>query len=280
MKKLLLLNLFMLFLAGLLLFSCNKDEEQAIDIDTSSAQDNNSAERIFNNVSNISDEAYNSLSTTFKSTEIDKFLLGNCATVTIDTLSDPRLLTIDFGEDNCLCGDGRYRRGKILVAFTGRYREQGTVLTHTFDGYYVNNNQVLGSRIVSNMGENNSGNVYFTVEVDGQIVKGDGTGTISWTSIRQREWIDGFETITWWDDVYLISGNAQGTSATGHSFTMEITTGLRKEIGCRYFVSGTYELTPEERPVRVVDYGDGECDNIITITINGQTITIHLPTGG
>ncbi|MCD4736858.1 MAG: hypothetical protein K8R53_12510, partial [Bacteroidales bacterium] len=86
MKKLLSLNLFMLFLAGLLLFSCNKDDEQAVDIDTSSTQDNNSAERIFNNVSNISDEAYNSLSTTLKSTEIDKFLLGNCATVAIDTL--------------------------------------------------------------------------------------------------------------------------------------------------------------------------------------------------
>ncbi|MCD4735955.1 MAG: hypothetical protein K8R53_07925, partial [Bacteroidales bacterium] len=191
-----------------------------------------------------------------------------------------KLLTIDFGEDNCLCGDGRYRRGKILVSFTGRYREQGTILTHTFDEYYVNDNQVLGTRIVSNMGENNTGNIYFTVEVDGQIIKANGSGTITWTSLREREWIEGFETLTWWDDVYLITGNAQGTSASGYSFTMEITIELRKEIGCRYFVSGTYELTPEGKPVRVVDYGNGECDNIITITVSGHTITIHLPTGG
>ena len=44
-------------------------------------------------------------------------LISTCAQRTY--VSDTRTLTIDFGSTNCLCPDGRYRRGKIVVVFTG-----------------------------------------------------------------------------------------------------------------------------------------------------------------
>jgi hypothetical protein len=56
----------------------------------------------------------------------------------------------------------------------------------------------------------------------------------------------------------------------------EILTPLRKELVCRFIVSGTIEIRPENLPVRLLDYGDGECDNIATVTINGEVYTIYL----
>lgn len=272
-------KLFLIIAAGLtagaLFFTgCNKDETQDFNEDLTAAVDNTEAERIFNNVSNIADEAYEAGSN-YKSTSDDFVLIGQCATITLDTTSFPHVLTINFGDENCLCPDGRYRRGKIIVSFTGRYRAEGTVITHTFENYFVNNHQVLGSKIVTNKGRNEMDNLYFTIEVDGQVIKPDG-GEVSWDAYREREWIEGEETFRIWDDVYLITGYVNGTTAAGYSYNMTITEALRREIGCRYFVSGIFDFTPQDRPTRTVDYGDGACDNIATVTINGRTWTIYL----
>lgn len=278
MKKNVLIIISLAFVSSFLFIGCNKDNtKEEIDNDPGSATDNAQAERIFNNVSNIADQAYNSEKFYKSSDDGDENILGNCATIILDTSVYPRMLTVDFGEENCLCGDGRYRRGKIIVSFTGRYREEGTMLTHTFDNYFVNDNQVKGTRIVTNEGRNEDDNLYFTINVDGQIIKADGSGQITWISNREREWIEGEDTYEWFDDVYLITGEGHGKTAAGRNYIVKITNPLRKEIGCRYFVSGTYEFTPEGIPTRIVDFGDGECDKIITVTVNGVTVIINLP---
>nr|NQU91484.1 hypothetical protein [Bacteroidota bacterium] len=269
-----------LAIAAMLMTSCKKDDEAVIqDTDTTTSQYDALAEGIFNDVGNIADEAYDLGSSAFKSSEGDKYYLGDCATVTLDTIVFPHELIIDFGEVNCLCNDGRYRRGKIIVTFTGRYIEPGTVITHGFENYYVNDNKVEGSRVATNHGFNGNGNMYFTVEVVGLITFADeseNSGTISWNAFKAREWIEGYGTRPRWDDVYLITGSASGVGPAGYSWAREIIIPLRREIGCRYFVSGSVEITPENRPVRLLDYGDGECDNIATVTIDGKTHTIYL----
>jgi hypothetical protein len=53
-------------------------------------------------------------------------------------------------------------------------------------------------------------------------------------------------------------------------------TPLRIELACRFIVSGTIEMRPQDRPVRLLDYGNGDCDNVATVTINGETYTIYL----
>ena len=275
-KKSFILLVCIIALNGLFFTGCNKDNNEADqNEEIQTVQDNANAEKTFNDVSDIADQAYNSFQKT-KSTTTDGDIIGECAVVSIDTIAFPRTLTIDFGDTNCLCADGRYRRGKILVNFTGHYREEGTVITHTFDNYFVNDNQVLGTKIVANAGRNENDHLYFTITVDGLIIKANGGGQITWISDRIREWISGEETFEWWDDVYLITGNGSGTTASGKNYTIEITNALRREIGCKHFVSGTFEFKPEEKPVRVFDYGEGECDNVATVTVNGKTYTIYL----
>jgi hypothetical protein len=194
----------------------------------------------------------------------------------LDTTIFPHELTIDFGDVNCLCNDGKYRRGQIIITFTGRYRHPGTVITHGFENYYVNDNSVDGTKVVTNMGENDNGNLYFTIEVVGVVQRVRDSSTFSWNSSRVREWIQGSDTPNRWDDIYLVTGTAHGTRPNGLTWEREIINPLRIELACRFIVSGTVELRPQDRPVRLLDYGSGECDNIATVLINGITYTIYL----
>lgn len=273
-KHFFLLMITGLFTFSLLLSSCSKEDDNNVSEDLSATEDNAIAERLFDNVSNIADEAY-SLGSNYKSTENNRVLVGDCATVTLDTTSSPRVLTIDFGTENCLCPDGRYRRGKIIVTFTGRYYQEGTVITHSFDEYFVNDHQVLGSKVVTNAGRNEMDNMYFIIEVLGQVIKPNGS-QFSWVAYREREWVEGEGTPWIRDNVYHITGHVDGVTVHGKTYNMTIINPLRRELDCRYLVSGTYEFTPEDRPTRIVDYGTGACDNIATVTVNGNTWTIYL----
>ncbi|PIQ35497.1 MAG: hypothetical protein COW63_00080 [Bacteroidetes bacterium CG18_big_fil_WC_8_21_14_2_50_41_14] len=276
MKKInFLIGLFMVVSLTFVFTSCKKDQNTVNE--TSSSSDDALAERIYDNVSNIADEAYSEKSGTLKSTDVRRLFLGDCVEISLDTVSVPHALIIDFGTENCLCNDGRYRRGKIIVSFTGRYRHPGTVITHGFDGYYVDDNKVEGTKVVTNMGFNADSNMYYQIEVVGVIFKANDGGTVSWTSSLIREWVEGLRTFTLWDDVYLISGTSSGIRADGQTWQRVTLTPLRKELGCRHFVSGTLEITPGERPIRILDYGTGECDNIATLLVNGVVYTIYLP---
>jgi len=276
MKKInFLIGLFMVVSFALVFTSCKKTQNTVNE--TSSSIDDALAERIYDNVSDIADEAYSEKSGTLKSTEVRRLFLSDCVTITLDTVAVPHALIIDFGTENCLCNDGRYRRGKIIVSFTGRYRHPGTVITHGFDGYYVDDNKVEGTKVVTNMGFNADSNMYYQIEVVGVIFKANDGGTVSWTSSLIREWVEGLRTFTLWDDVYLISGTSSGIRADGQTWQRVTLTPLRKELGCRHFVSGTLEITPGERPIRILDYGTGECDNIATLLVNGVVYTIYLP---
>ncbi len=259
--------------------SCNKQQDDttpATDNTTSYSKDDALAENVYNNVSNIANEAYDYASHGYMKSTEGWIYLGDCATVTLDTTVSPRVLTIDFGEENCLCNDLKYRRGKIIVTFTGRYRHPGTVITITFEDYYVNDNNVDGTKVITNMGLNDDGNLYYNISVTGVIHLSLDRGTLSWNSTRVREWIEGADTRKLRDDVYLITGSATGIRANGKTWETEIINPLRKELSCRFIVSGTVEITPEGLSTRVLDYGDGDCDNIATVVIDGVTYTIFL----
>jgi hypothetical protein len=274
MKK---LKLALPFLVGIIFFlgSCSKDNPTT-DTSFTTVQDDAYAENTFDNITSITDEAYSLSSTNFKSTE-GRIFLSSCVTVTLDTTVFPRVLTIDFGDTNCLGKDGRYRRGKILVSFTGRYYRPGTIITTTFDNFYVNDNQIEGTKVVTNNGLNDQRHLSWTISVNGIITLANGNGTISWKSQRTREWTEGRATPhNRWDDVFLITGQASGQRANGLTWTHKITKPLEVKLACRFIVSGTVQIKPEGKLLRTLDFGDGECDNLATVTVDGKTRTIHL----
>ncbi len=269
----------LVFAASAVLFTgCRREEE---DNDTSASSDNALAESTFNDITNIADEAGKTGSLSNYRLGDDQGILSACAVVTIDSLisSDQDTITVDFGATNCTGNDGRNRRGKIIIYYTGNYRDVGATHTITFDNYFVNDNQVLGTKTVVNNGPNGSGNTVFSINVNGQLILANNAGTISWNSQRQREWLAGESTTAWNDDMYSITGSGSGTGTDGHSYTVNITSPLIRNmaLGCRrHFVQGTLELTPDNKPMRTVDFGAGACDDVATVTINNRTYTIRL----
>jgi hypothetical protein len=266
------LGLFAFAITGILLLTdCNRKNKNN-DNDTEIVADNALSESAYNDVLNIADDASD------KNTgdNLGNYKTSsNCATVTHDTLSTPKTITIDFGAANCLCNDGRYRRGKILVSYTGHYRDSGSVHTITFDAYAVNDRQIMGSKTVTNMGHNSFGHPYFSIIVNGLIIKPTGD-SITWNSNRTRVWTQGDSTQTRLDDVYEITGSASGTKGSTN-YTMTIIQPLVRHMDCNWISSGKIELQPSGKPLRTIDYGAGTCDNTATVTINGTVYTITLP---
>lgn len=269
------ISLFALIVAGTLMStSCNRNRHQDnnSDNDTEMSNDNALAEFSYNDALNIADEA-SALQTgdnlgSYKTT-------SNCATVTHDTSTNPRTIVIDFGATNCLCNDGRNRRGKILVSYTGKYKDAGSVRNISFDQYFINDNQILGTKTVTNMGLNASNQTYFTITVAGKMIKAGSNDSLTWNCNRTRTWIQGEATQTWTDDQYEITGYGSGVNKNGN-YTMVIVQPLVREIGCKWFTAGTLDFQPAGKLLRTIDFGNGTCDNTALVLINGVSHTITL----
>lgn len=257
------------------LASCDRNKTDDTAAEGGYGTDNARLEQTFDDVQNIADQA--ATTGTLSNYKVEANILSNCATITHDTTVTPHVLTIDFGSTNCLCMDGRYRRGQIIVTYNGHYRDSGYVHTITFNNYFVNNHQVTGTKTVTNMGHNPAGNLYYNISVNGSIILANNGGTLSWTSSRTRTWVAGEGTATRSDDVYEITGNASITRPNGNTFTMNITAPLKVALNCYWIEQGTIQMTAANGVVRTLDYGNGNCDNQATVTMNGNTYYITLP---
>jgi hypothetical protein len=280
MKKMKALSLAVLLLA--LLFSSCKKKEKEEDNDTDSASENFLATSIGNDMGNVADEAGRTKNvSSFKTTETNLILTSPCATVQFDTTSASNVdtITVNFGTTNCLCQDGRNRRGSLVITYNGKYKDSLTLITITPKNYFVNNHGVSGSKTVKNLGHNSSGHLVYEVTENITIAKSGG-GTIVLFATRKREWLQGENTLIWADDKYSITGSASGYNSNGRSFTSSITSPLIRDmsLACRkHFIQGTFVHTPDGRPDRIIDFGSGACDNLATVTINNKVYQIELP---
>lgn len=195
-------------------------------------------------------------------------------TITVDSTAMPRTMTLDWGDSNILCDDGVYRRGQIIVTWTGRYRTDGTVITITPSNFYQNDYQIKGSKVVTNNGRNTSGHLSWKIVVNGEIVAPTGE-TYKWSSDRTRTWVAGEATkLIRLDDKYEITGTYTGVNRKGVAFTATITKPLEIDLGCSFhLVAGTLEMIHTNEPNKkiTIDYGNGACDNVGTFTVNGVT---------
>ena len=262
------------------IYSCTKNNSSNnSDNETQSAADNSFAESVSDDVTTISTQSEDNGVTGSLGDSTYGYLLSPCANISIDNISNPHRLIVDFGASNCLCLDGKYRRGKILVAYTGLYRDSGSTHTINFDNYFVNDYKVDGTQTVINNGANDAGNITFSIQVNSTITDTSGN-TLTYTSERTREWVAGETTdglLGWRDDVYSITGTASGTAFDGTQFTSNITSALIVALNCRWIEEGTIEFKPSGKLTRTIDYGNGGCDNKATVSIAGISFDILLP---
>jgi hypothetical protein len=197
----------------------------------------------------------------------------NCPTITVtpDDGSFPRTITIDYGDTGCTGLHGRTRRGIILVTLSDELRNPGATRTVTFDNFFVDDAQIQGTKTLTNQGLNAEGLPTFTRTVENaSIIFPDGE-TVSWDASHTMTMIEGHNTLPLIDNVLQITGGATGINRQGNTFTTEITAPLIKRKNCPWIVSGVHTTTADNRTWSI-DYGDGACDRIATITLpNGNT---------
>ena len=192
----------------------------------------------------------------------------DCRVRTVERPEDkpwPRVVTLDFG-DGCEDKRGNVRKGKIVITIDAPYREEGSTRVVEFVDYYINDNKIEGIKTITNLGRED-GILVFGIEMEkAKIITEDGV-TISWDASKTRAFIEGEETPARWDNVYLINGTATKVNKDGVTVTRTITDLVRAR-NCRFPLSGIVEISrDDDRPMAVIDYGEGECDKFASITL-------------
>lgn len=219
--------------------------------------------------------------------------VARCFTVTVNHPTSspfPAVVILDFGTVGCPGPDGRVRKGKIIIEYTNRLTIPGAVATTTFDRFFVDAINVNGTHKITNISDNPTppANIArkFKVEViNGKLTKPNGD-YIEWNSIKTITQIEGLITPDFpRDDVFKIEGSANGKVRRGNllvRWESTITEPLIRRFTCRWIVRGKIRtvranLPNNSRWVAVLDFGNGICDNLATLTINGITRQITLP---
>lgn len=283
-------------LAGLMvLVSCKKDNnttaannpDPALTMDAAQSEDNASSQ--FNDVFNItmginSSDAGEDIglgtgsNVIYRTTGIDSS--SRCYTVTVVPKiahEFPKTITLDFGT-GCMGKDGKMRSGKIVTIFTGPIFIPGSKTSTTFIDYNVDSFKIEGTYTAENTSTSN--NFAWEVNViNGKVTNTQNGSWTQWNSVRSHKQIKGNGTPFYTsDNVFQVTGNSKGTRSNGNSWTSEITQPVIRKNSCHWRVKGeiTYSRNSNTKTA-VLDYGDGNCDNKATLTINGviHDITLH-----
>ena len=191
------------------------------------------------------------------------FDLPDCVTITVIIEESSRLITIDFGTEGCVIR-GNTLKGIINLSYVHDPDAQQVLITKVLSDFYFNDKNIIGEKSFLKELSNDNGNPQFTKTVDIIVVWPDGTEA-SRTGTKVREWIEGHGSGIFSDNVFEITGSWTSIFRDGNTHSHEVVLPLRREVICRYFVSGTVEIEHTNFS-GVLDFGEGDCDNLATFT--------------
>ena len=197
------------------------------------------------------------------------FTLPDCVTITVVAQQNYRELTIDFGTEGCEVRNN-ILKGKIILSYTRDPDAREILITKTLEDFYFNDKSIVGTKTILRERSNDNGNPQFTKTFDITVVWPDGAEA-SRTGTRIREWIEGHGSGVWSDNVFEVTGNWASTFRNGNTHSYEVVIPLRREVICRFFVSGLIDVQ-RTNFAGVFDYGNGDCDNQATFTFEDGTV--------
>lgn len=200
--------------------------------------------------------------------------LPECVVITAVVQQNAVTVNINFGTDGCLV-NGNLIRGEIDMSYTRDPEAMQILINYTLVDFYFNNKSIEATRTILRERFNENGNPQFTHSLDITVTWPNGLQA-SRSGEKVREWIEGFGSGTFSDNVFLISGFWNASFVNGNTHNYEVIAALRREIGCPHFVSGAIEVARTNFG-GVLDYGDGACDAEASFTFNnGVVIPIAL----
>jgi len=257
---------------GLILTSCNKDED-APEItnqveETQEVQKSAEIDQVDNILGDLIIDAY-------EGQEVSETGRGNytgdippCVTITVVAEQGYREVTLDFGTEGCLV-NGHILKGQIIFDYTRDPEAQQISINYNLVDFYFDDKNVIGSRSILKELSNENGNPQFTHSLEVTVIWPSGVQA-SREGTRIREWVEGFGSGVFSDNVFEITGNWTATFLNGNTHTYEVITPLRREVICTYFVSGSFDVQRTNFG-GLFDYGNGDCDNQATFTFNNGT---------
>ena len=273
------------FVIALLFSSCNKKDDSNLstsitDDEISMAEDNAMADAIFEETDNTVESTVSQLDLTGYSVATLKSTNdAPCRVVTVDLPDStmfPKVITIDYG-DGCTYvfnNDTIVKKGQIVITVTGRYFTTGSTRTIEFVNFYVNDIKIEGTRTITNLGLNDAGHYEFSLQLAGGKIIVNDTLQFTRESQRKRELILGniFDIS---DNELYITGETHGVNFQGEQYVRNIIEPLHM-TSCLFVVSGKIESQVGDQTPVTLDYGDGTCDNVATLSRDGNTRQITL----
>jgi len=210
-------------------------------------------------------------------------MLPLCATVTSVLTNDTWTRTIDFGTQGCALPNGNVLKGKISISFSKNFSTPIRTITYKLEGFYHNDKLIEGSKTITHELKTSdlleAIHPVTTHSIDVKVTFPDGK-IYTRIGTRVREMVEGFATFANWEDnVFKVWGYHITTFPNGSKYTCTIKKAnpLLIKMSCKmpFPVSGILEIVKNENKA-TLDYGNGECDKLATITNNGVTKEIVL----
>jgi hypothetical protein len=272
-KKLVILSSFVLL--AISFTSCKKDNTANIEeIETTFELSGNQAvaDNLNQDAVDVIEEAAgrnNLLGQTASGIITTNNWLAPCAVITITGNFPTKNIKIDFGT-GCLSPNGVFRKGIINVVLTDSIRNTGSTATVTLDNYYVNGYKKEGTITWTNTTVQGSNTRSWNRTVtNGKITAPSGNYWLHTANITfvQTAGVNTPLNIT--DDVYEITGARTVTNAAGKTRTSTTQTALQKKTACNNIDKGILSVQGPNH-IALIDFGDGTCDNVATISIDGR----------
>ena len=265
-------GLTVLVVGGILftIASCSKDttsEDNLTSSEVISATElkfSDETEMISEEVTSIAEDVYaaDEIAGTSK-TNYHSNYLPECVTVTVVLTDTSKDVTLDFGA-GCELPNGNTLGGIIYLSYAKDLEAATNTIELHLENFTFNGVAVEGSSSIVRVKSNENGNPQGTANANFVATWPEGD-TASFSGTRTREWIEGYGSGFWGDNVFLITGKRTYVSRAGNEFVKEVTTPLRREMSCRFIVSGVLEITRLGNTVSL-DFGDGTCDAKGTLT--------------
>ncbi len=229
----------------------------------------------------VADNITEDANSVFMEAAANKNLLGNnsqtvittnsltCASISVTPATGfPKTIIIDFG-NGCNSINGITRKGKINVLLSDSVRKPGATAVISFINYIVNGFKKEGTITWTNTSTVNTKGWQRKVE-NGKITAPDGRFWLH-NGTRDAVQIAGANTPnTLLDDIFLITGNHTVTNAAGKTRDCFITEALQKKTICDNIGTGKLKVEGDNH-IAIIDFGNGDCDKLATISIDGQT---------
>ncbi len=251
-------NIKLVFIVTLVGFlsACNKEKEAVLkDVSTTDVE----------NVSAIMDEIGFFMEGNDLAKEAKNGRAGNCYVVN-DSQNENEIV-IEF-ESGCVAEDGKTRSGKMTYSWTGLDGQSGFSSTIVYENYSVDGYIIDGTFVIKDFAFNLSDTTlsYTMVVQNATFTHPDGkTSKLSETLTVSTDFGGGLTTDG--DVDITINGEVSGTTKEGNTYVALITKELLVKSTCEEGpVSGTFVFTINQDAPMSLDYGDGTCDSMATLT--------------